>query len=244
MKNLLNDFTITANQTKNFFNILTQIIWIIIYAIPIVLIVYLIIKLILWIKNNFTYSNYSNIQHNQNNKTNLQNTNKKYQPKQHIKTQQEIFEEQARIIKKSILQKKPKSINVQQPKYNLKKKTITDNEKYFLDIIRKHFSKQYEIRPQVPLSNIIEKTKTFPREYQNELNRIIDIGIFDKDTTEPLLLIEINDSTHEQKRRKERDDKVKELCQNVELPLIFFWLKYSNTEQYIVEKISKKLTKN
>lgn len=80
-----------------------------------------------------------------------------------------------------------------QPKYTIKKSQISECEKYFYDILKKNFSKDYDIRPQVPLSSIIEKEKSFSREYQNELNRVIDFGIFNKETQEPLLLIEIND---------------------------------------------------
>ena len=132
----------------------------------------------------------------------------------------------------------------QQSKYHIKSKTITDNEKYFLDIIKKHFAKDYEIRLQVPLSSVIEKDKDFENQYQNELNRIIDIGIFDKDTSYPLLLIEINDSTHHKKDRQVRDAKVKDICDQANLKLIAFWTEYSNTEQYIIERVSKNLGKD
>ncbi len=49
--------------------------------------------------------------------------------------------------------------------------------------------------PQVNLASIIKKEKDFPTQYQNELYRNIDFGIFDKDTMEVKLLIEINDKT-------------------------------------------------
>lgn len=129
----------------------------------------------------------------------------------------------------------------QNTKYKLKTKTITSNEQYFLDIIKKHFSNNYEIRPQVPLSSIIEKNKEHNWEYQNELNRIIDFGLFDKQTTTPLLLIEINDRTHHESKRIYRDQKVKDICEQAGIKLIAFWSEYSNTEQYIVERISKEL---
>ena len=133
------------------------------------------------------------------------------------------------------------NIETNQSKYKLKTTTITANEQYFLDIIKKHFSNNYEIRPQVPLSSIIEKNKEHNWEYQNELNRIIDFGLFDKQTTTPLLLIEINDRTHHESKRKYRDQKVKDICNQAGIKLIAFWSEYSNTEQYIVERISKEL---
>lgn len=133
------------------------------------------------------------------------------------------------------------SVDTNKSQYHIKVKTITDNEKYFLDIIKKHFGKDYDIRVQVPLSSIIEKEKDFENQYQNELNRVIDIGIFDKETTYPLLLIEINDSTHHRKDRQVRDAKVKNICEQANLKLIAFWTEYSNTEEYVFNRINENL---
>lgn len=126
-------------------------------------------------------------------------------------------------------------------KYHIKAKTITENEKYFLDIIKKHFGKDYDIRVQVPLSSIIEKDKDFNGQYQSELNRVIDIGIFDKDTSYPLLLIEINDNTHHRKDRQIRDAKVKNICEQANIKLIAFWTEYSNTEKYVFNRVNENL---
>lgn len=126
-------------------------------------------------------------------------------------------------------------------KYNIKSKTITNNEKYFLDIIKKHFKQDYEIRVQVPLASVIEKEKEFEGQYQNELNRIIDIGIFDKESSYPLLLIEINDPTHYRKDRQVRDAKLKNICDQAGIKLIAFWTDYSNTEEYILNRVNTNL---
>jgi len=122
--------------------------------------------------------------------------------------------------------------------YHKKEKTITANEKYFLNIIKANFS-NHDVRFQVPLSSIIEKEKEFEKQYQNELNRIIDIGIFDNETTTPLLLIEINDNTHKRKDRQARDIKVKNICEQANIKLITFWTEYDNEESYIVNRIKK-----
>lgn len=128
-----------------------------------------------------------------------------------------------------------------EPKYTIKKSQISECEKYFYDILKKHFANDFDIRPQVPLSSIIEKEKSFPREYQNELNRVIDFGIFNKETQEPLLLIEINDKTHNQSNRKERDKKVQSICNSAGIKLITFWTKFDNKEDYIVNRVLKEI---
>lgn len=129
----------------------------------------------------------------------------------------------------------------EQPKYTIKKSQMSECEKYFYDILTKHFSSDYDIRPQVPLSSIIEKEKSFSREYQNELNRVIDFGIFNRENSEPLLLIEINDKTHNQSSRKERDKKVQSICNSAGIKLITFWTKFDNKEDYIVNRVIKEI---
>lgn len=129
----------------------------------------------------------------------------------------------------------------EKPKYTIKKSQISECEKYFYNVLIKHFESNYDIRPQVPLSSIIEKEKSFSREYQNELNRVIDFGIFNRETQEPLLLIEINDKTHNQTSRKERDKKVQSICESAGIKLITFWTKFDNKEDYIVNRVTKEI---
>lgn len=70
----------------------------------------------------------------------------------------------------------------------------------------KDLENEYKIVPQVNLATIVKKIN---RGYINELFKNIDFAIFDKDYKNVLLLIEINDSTHNKINRKDRDLKVK-----------------------------------
>ena len=121
------------------------------------------------------------------------------------------------------------------------KELITKYEKYFFDIIYQEFSNNYFVMPQVNLATIIDKIKDFPNQYQNELNRNIDIGIFDKENMTPLLLIEINDKTHNQHSRIERDKKVKQICQIAQIPLITFYSDKPNKKDYIIDRIKNSI---
>lgn len=125
-------------------------------------------------------------------------------------------------------------------KYN-SKFLMTKNEQYFYNIINKAFSDKYLIMPQVNLASILNKKKQYQNEYQNELFRNIDFGIFDKETTAPLLLIEINDKSHNEKKRQYRDVKVKGILQNANIKLITFYTKFTNKEDYIINRIKENL---
>ena len=136
--------------------------------------------------------------------------------------------------------KNNKNFEEESKKYTLKN-LITKKEKYFYDILEKNFNQKYIIQAQVNLASIINKNKDYPTQYQNELFRNIDFGIFDKISTYPLLLIEINDSTHNQSKRQYRDIKVKRICEETGIKLITFYTEYSNKEKYIVKRIKESL---
>ena len=89
-----------------------------------------------------------------------------------------------------------------------KKNLMSDYEKNFYLKIR-DLKNNYEIVPQLALASVIKKTSKY--KYQNELYKIIDFAIFSKDYDELLLLIEINDNSHNKIERKERDLKVKKI---------------------------------
>lgn len=127
-----------------------------------------------------------------------------------------------------------------QTKYQ-SKQLMSEYEKYFYEILSKNFAQEYIIMPQVNLASIIEKIKDFPKQYQNELYRNIDFGIFDINSMKPLLLIEINDKTHNQPDRIKRDLKVKEICNQAKIKLITFYTNYDNKQNYIVSRIKKEL---
>lgn len=92
----------------------------------------------------------------------------------------------------------------------------------------------YKVIPQVNLASIIHKSSNV--RYNTELFRNIDFGIFNS-RFELLLLIELNDATHNQNERQKRDQKVKSICQSAHIPILFFYTKYPNEESYIIQRV-------
>lgn len=117
-----------------------------------------------------------------------------------------------------------------------KKRLMTFTEKQFHEAIKKAIPENYILLPQVNLATIIRRVDEHT--YQNELYRNIDFAIFNSEYM-PLLLIEINDNTHNEIDRRERDRKVKEICQCAQLPIITFWTEYGINEEYIYKTIHK-----
>lgn len=118
--------------------------------------------------------------------------------------------------------------------YTAKNSLMTACEKQFFSVIKDILGGTYIVQPQINLASVIEK-KTAGK-YRNELFRNIDFGIFDH-SYRPLVLIEINDSTHESKKRKARDSKVFHICQMANIPLITLWTKSGIHCDYIEKSL-------
>ncbi len=107
--------------------------------------------------------------------------------------------------------------------YRSKKCLMTNTEfKYFEAFKRILQNTRYVILPQVCLSTIVERKEV--HKFQSELSRIADFCIFNEDY-KPLLVIEINDSSHNLRERKNRDSKVKYILKSAKIPLLTIWTK-------------------
>lgn len=117
---------------------------------------------------------------------------------------------------------KPKEKVRLNSRYERKKNMLSRPEYNFLLLLREIAPEKYEVVPQVALINVIDKkTNT---SYRNELFRVCDYCFVDRDTFEPLLLVELNDRSHLRADRQERDAKVAEICRDARIPLVTFWL--------------------
>ncbi len=102
----------------------------------------------------------------------------------------------------------------------------------------KDLENDYNIVPQLNLASIIDKKDS---RYRTELFRNIDFAIFTKDFKTLLLLIELNDPSHENNKRKRRDFKVKDICQHAGIKLMTFYTKYPNEKNYVIQRIRKEI---
>ena len=97
---------------------------------------------------------------------------------------------------------------------------------------------RYAVCVQVPLVSVIEKRAAA---FRNELFRVIDYMIVDSVSYEPLLLIELNDASHNRADRAERDRKVAEICAAANMPLVTFTLAESKNPVEVKKRIFKYL---
>ena len=123
------------------------------------------------------------------------------------------------------------------------KQFLSRTELYFYRVLKQLEDEQNIIvHPQVNLASIIHKISDLP--FHNELFRNVDFAIFSRDYKEVLLLIEINDRTHEQPKRRQRDLNVKTICEKANLKLITFYTKYPNQPDYIKNRVREQIKKS
>lgn len=122
-----------------------------------------------------------------------------------------------------------------------RKKLMTDYEYKFYNIL-KELQDNYTIVSQLNLAAVVKKINN--NRYYSELFRNIDFAIFTKDYQELLLLIELNDQTHNNYNRKDRDLKVKKICNDIGVKLMTFYTKYPNEKAYVINRIKNELSDN
>lgn len=120
--------------------------------------------------------------------------------------------------------------------YELKETLITETEKAYLTAIEQALPEGYLLQPQINLASVIRRTDGF--RFQNELYKNVDAGVFNKDYL-PIILIEINDATHKIAERKERDEKVRAICEEAGIPLVTFWTSDGVNVAYINKRIAE-----
>lgn len=123
--------------------------------------------------------------------------------------------------------------------YNPKSTVLTKTEQKFMESIKKALPTGCILLVQQTLSSIVEKTDN--SKFRNELFRIVDFLVVDTNY-KPLFCIEINDSTHEEYARKDRDQKVHDILEEAGIPLVNFWTKYGVNDEYIEKKIFEVLS--
>ena len=122
-------------------------------------------------------------------------------------------------------------------KYETKPAIATQKEQEFYLLLSTAIQNNYAILQQVSLNSIIDKK--LQNTFRNELFRSIDFVIADPNTTQPLLLIELNDLSHLRPDRQARDQKVKEICDIAQIPLLTFWTKDYHTVDSIKQQLQQ-----
>lgn len=109
--------------------------------------------------------------------------------------------------------------------YKLKERIMSDSEMGFYINLKKSLEDKFIVLSKVRIEDFIKVAESgMPfGEKESLRNRIksrhVDFLICDRETTKPLLAIELDGSSHKNSKRVERDKFVNELCESVNLPI-------------------------
>lgn len=121
--------------------------------------------------------------------------------------------------------------------YKIRRTIMSEHERLLFDNLRVVLGTTYDVYPQIKLDKIfgVERQRAY-KYYLGWLRRInqksVDFLVVKRDTQSPIFAIELDDSSHEDENRIDRDKFVGELFKRNNFPLIRF-----NAGQYRVEEL-------
>lgn len=107
--------------------------------------------------------------------------------------------------------------------YYLKDKTMNDSEKSLFNILNRRLGDRFVVLSKVRIEDFIgvkregiSKSKHFG--FRNKIkSRHVDFLICDKETTKPLMVVELDGASHRNTSRMTRDDNLDDMYKNINL---------------------------
>jgi very-short-patch-repair endonuclease len=108
--------------------------------------------------------------------------------------------------------------------YGLRRAMMSPAERSFFGILEQAVDmSQYHIFPQAPLASLVyvqKGTESYLRHENRIRSKVVDFVLCTRDTVAPVLVIELDDSSHERDDRKERGAFVDSVMDKVCLPIL------------------------
>ena len=121
---------------------------------------------------------------------------------------------------------------------------LTKAEIDFFRVLEKAVENKYYVFPQVRISDLV-LVKTKREDYYKYRNKIdrksVDFILAEKENLKPLLAIELDDSSHNYKKRRARDEFVEKALRDAGLSLLRIKYKRSYDIQEILKLIDDKI---
>ena len=116
---------------------------------------------------------------------------------------------------------------------------VSAGEEKFWEVMKTVLPQGYCIFPQINLAAFINRTDD--ARFHNELFRNVDFLITDS-RYRPRIVVEINDQSHLSSDRRERDTKVRNICEEAGIPFVVFWNACGADPAYIGKRLEEALT--
>ncbi|NCU42014.1 MAG: DUF2726 domain-containing protein [Candidatus Moranbacteria bacterium] len=130
--------------------------------------------------------------------------------------------------------------------YKKQESLLTSKEKEFFTFLLETISSKYFVFPKVRMCDIISVPKMENKEYYHFFNKIqskhVDFLLCNKETLEPILAIELDDSSHKKVTRRLRDISVNAIFESANLPILHIPTAHSYEKEAISVEIQKAIT--
>lgn len=144
----------------------------------------------------------------------------------------------AMIVLAAIMKAKTQETTTTEIKYTKRKNFLTPAERSFFGVLSQAVGEDFQIFSKVRIADIVTPESSLSRSaWQKAFNRIAakhaDFILCRKDTLQIECVIELNDKSHNEKSRTERDALVGYVCSSAKIPLLAFPAKAT----YSIEEI-------
>jgi hypothetical protein len=126
------------------------------------------------------------------------------------------------------------------PDYRKQQSVLTYYEREFYRLLQRQFGQEYHILAMVRLGDVLWLAKEAQdrKFFSNQIQcKHLDFVFCDRLKTEPVLAIELDDSSHHWQSRWERDQFKDKACERAELPL----LRFKAQSQYDRDEITRQI---
>ena len=122
-------------------------------------------------------------------------------------------------------------------------KLLTPGELEFFRVLDVAVRKKYSVFAQVRLANLVNiPDKYFLWKNFNQLGaKCVDFVLYDKNTGSTLIVIELDDKSHERPERKTRDEFVNKVLKEAKIPILHLKYKYQYNIPEILNSIAEKI---
>ena len=107
--------------------------------------------------------------------------------------------------------------------YQKKFQIMSAAEKHFYTVLKRTVGSQFEIYPQLSIGRLVSVTRGIRRSYRywNKISqKSVDFVLVDPQTTQPVLVIELDDVSHSLPTRIQRDGFVVHVFKDVGIPIM------------------------
>ncbi len=135
-------------------------------------------------------------------------------------------------------------LGLKKPFKKVKKIMTSEESKLFSVLSNLENLKKFSVYPQIPYSAIIEvdpEIADLGGRFEKINEYRADFVVADKNDHSPILVIELNDSTHKYKNRRARDYFIKSAMDSCNTPILFLDIKDIPNSEKIAKAIEDKL---